>query len=145
VLVCACVRVLDRYATGGSVPGLLPQLPTSVLNATNSVNNTGNMFEKLSTFDIGIAGSGGEYTGEYYLASLYRPFQWQFWLLTDSLSSVLVDTHDDSASGLWMVERCIVVVRVEIWHDHQYSELPCDYGAVLEWNHGCGGFGKEET
>lgn len=51
-----------RYATGGSIPGLLPQLPSSALNATFSVNNTGNMFEKESMFDIDVSGSGGEYT-----------------------------------------------------------------------------------
>ncbi|TRM62126.1 Six-hairpin glycosidase-like protein [Schizophyllum amplum] len=32
------------------------------LNITNSINNTGNMFEKFSNLDIDSAGSGGEYT-----------------------------------------------------------------------------------
>ncbi|KAF8319629.1 glycoside hydrolase family 37 protein [Clavulina sp. PMI_390] len=50
------------YATGGSLPGLLPRLPDSVLNLTHSLNNTGNIFEKESMFDVDIAGSGGEYT-----------------------------------------------------------------------------------
>ena len=31
------------YATGGSIPGLVNQLPESDLQATNSVGNTGNM------------------------------------------------------------------------------------------------------
>ncbi|KAF8319627.1 trehalase-domain-containing protein [Clavulina sp. PMI_390] len=50
------------YSTGGSIDGLLPRLPDSVLNSTFSLNNTGNMFEKESMFDVDIAGSGGEYT-----------------------------------------------------------------------------------
>lgn len=33
------------YSTGGSIPGLLEQLSEQDLNATNSVGNTGNMFE----------------------------------------------------------------------------------------------------
>lgn len=49
------------YATGGSIPGILNQLPEADLNATNSVGNTGNMFEKFGSFDIDQAGSGGEY------------------------------------------------------------------------------------
>lgn len=36
------------YSTGGSIPGLLPQLSQEDLNATDSVGNTGNMFEVSS-------------------------------------------------------------------------------------------------
>lgn len=50
------------HATGGSIPGLLPQLPTSELNITNSVGNTGNMFEKFSNLNVDASGGGGEYT-----------------------------------------------------------------------------------
>ncbi|KAJ4482484.1 glycoside hydrolase family 37 protein [Lentinula aciculospora] len=50
------------HATGGSISGLLPRLSDAELNVTQSVNNTGNMFEKFSTIDIDSSGSGGEYT-----------------------------------------------------------------------------------
>ncbi|KAG1829861.1 glycoside hydrolase family 37 protein [Suillus variegatus] len=50
------------HATGGSIPGLLPQLPTSELNITDSVGNTGNMFEKFSNLNVDASGGGGEYT-----------------------------------------------------------------------------------
>ncbi|KAJ3917985.1 glycoside hydrolase family 37 protein [Lentinula edodes] len=50
------------HATGGSISGLLPRLSDAELNVTQSVNNTGNMFEKFSTTDIDSSGSGGEYT-----------------------------------------------------------------------------------
>ncbi|EPQ54856.1 glycoside hydrolase [Gloeophyllum trabeum ATCC 11539] len=50
------------YATGGSIPGILPRLSEQELNITQSVNNTGNMFEKFSNNNIDSAGSGGEYT-----------------------------------------------------------------------------------
>ncbi|KAH9831342.1 trehalase-domain-containing protein, partial [Rhodofomes roseus] len=50
------------HATGGSIPGLLPQLPDDVLNITGSIGNTGNMFEKFNTTDVDSSGSGGEYT-----------------------------------------------------------------------------------
>ncbi|KAI6038228.1 glycoside hydrolase family 37 protein [Pisolithus marmoratus] len=50
------------HATGGSIPGLLPRLPNSELNLTNSVNNTGNMYEKFSVLNVDSSGSGGEYT-----------------------------------------------------------------------------------
>ncbi|KAJ3998822.1 glycoside hydrolase family 37 protein [Lentinula boryana] len=50
------------HATGGSISGLLPRLSNTELNVTQSVNNTGNMFEKFSTIDIDSSGSGGEYT-----------------------------------------------------------------------------------
>ncbi|KAF8073583.1 trehalase [Lyophyllum atratum] len=49
-------------ATGGSIEGVLPKLPAEQLNVTQSVNNTGNMFEKFSNLDIDSAGRGGEYT-----------------------------------------------------------------------------------
>jgi alpha,alpha-trehalase len=70
-----------RYSTGGSIPNLLPQLSPAQLNLTFSVNNTGNMFEKESVFNIDVSGSGGEYTVQagfgwtngvaLYLASKY--------------------------------------------------------------------------
>ncbi|KAG1739564.1 glycoside hydrolase family 37 protein [Suillus lakei] len=50
------------HATGGSIPGLLPQLPASELNLTNSIGNTGNMYEKFSNLNVDSSGSGGEYT-----------------------------------------------------------------------------------
>ncbi|KAF8324783.1 Six-hairpin glycosidase-like protein [Cantharellus anzutake] len=50
------------YSTGGSIPGLLDQLPPQELNATNSIGSMGHMFEKTSMFDIDVAGGGGEYT-----------------------------------------------------------------------------------
>ncbi|KAF9450542.1 glycoside hydrolase family 37 protein [Macrolepiota fuliginosa MF-IS2] len=49
-------------ATGGSIPGVSPRLSDPELNVTQSVNNTGNMFEKFSAFDLDSAGRGGEYT-----------------------------------------------------------------------------------
>ncbi|KAG5717580.1 Trehalase [Termitomyces sp. T112] len=49
-------------ATGGSIDGVLPRLSPEELNVTQSVNNTGNMFEKFSNVDIDSAGRGGEYT-----------------------------------------------------------------------------------
>jgi len=49
------------HSTGGSIPGLVSQVSTAELNATNSVGNTGNMFEKFSLLDIDQGGSGGEY------------------------------------------------------------------------------------
>ncbi|KAL7279642.1 hypothetical protein ACG7TL_006048 [Trametes sanguinea] len=50
------------HATGGEIPNLLPRLSDKELNVTQSVNNTGNMFEKFSISDIDSAGRGGEYT-----------------------------------------------------------------------------------
>ncbi|PIL35118.1 hypothetical protein GSI_02906 [Ganoderma sinense ZZ0214-1] len=50
------------HATGGQIQGLLPRLSDKELNVTQSVNNTGNMFEKFSISDIDSAGRGGEYT-----------------------------------------------------------------------------------
>ncbi|KAG8737849.1 hypothetical protein FRC10_007602 [Ceratobasidium sp. 414] len=51
------------YSTGGSIPGLLQQLPPAELNATNSdPSSQGHMFEKFSALDVDQAGSGGEYT-----------------------------------------------------------------------------------
>ncbi|KAJ3485392.1 hypothetical protein NLI96_g4987 [Meripilus lineatus] len=50
------------HATGGELPGVLPRLSPDQLNITQSVNNTGNMFEKFSISDIDSAGRGGEYT-----------------------------------------------------------------------------------
>lgn len=50
------------HATGGEIPSILPRLSDQELNVTQSVNNTGNMFEKFSVSDIDSAGRGGEYT-----------------------------------------------------------------------------------
>ncbi|KAG7088886.1 hypothetical protein E1B28_012833 [Marasmius oreades] len=50
------------HATGGSIPGILPKLSDAELNVTQSVGNTGNMFEKFSNLDVDSAGRGGEYT-----------------------------------------------------------------------------------
>ncbi|RPD56072.1 glycoside hydrolase family 37 protein [Lentinus tigrinus ALCF2SS1-7] len=50
------------HATGGEIPNVLPRLSTQELNVTQSVNNTGNMFEKFSISDVDSAGRGGEYT-----------------------------------------------------------------------------------
>ncbi|KAI0917618.1 hypothetical protein AcW1_007218 [Taiwanofungus camphoratus] len=50
------------HATGGEIPGVLPRLSNQELNVTQSVNNTGNMFEKFSISDVDSSGSGGEYT-----------------------------------------------------------------------------------
>lgn len=50
------------WATGGSIPNVLPRRSDQELNLTGSLNNTGNMFEKFSNLDIDSAGSGGEYT-----------------------------------------------------------------------------------
>jgi len=49
------------YATGGSLPGLLPRLPDATLNLTKSIDQTGNLFEKFSALDIDSSGRGGEY------------------------------------------------------------------------------------
>ncbi|EGN97904.1 glycoside hydrolase family 37 protein [Serpula lacrymans var. lacrymans S7.3] len=50
------------HATGGSIPGYLPQLSPAELNVTNSIGNTGNMFEKFSNLNVDSSGFGGEYT-----------------------------------------------------------------------------------
>ncbi|KAN0088093.1 glycoside hydrolase family 37 protein [Tylopilus felleus] len=50
------------HATGGSIPGMLPQLPAAQLNLTSSINNTGNMYEKFSNLNVDSSGYGGEYT-----------------------------------------------------------------------------------
>ncbi|KAI0345565.1 glycoside hydrolase [Trametopsis cervina] len=50
------------HATGGSIPNIVPRLSDAELNVTQSVNNTGNMFEKFSISDTDSAGRGGEYT-----------------------------------------------------------------------------------
>ena len=34
---------INRHATGGSIPNLLPKLSNSELNVTQSINNTGNV------------------------------------------------------------------------------------------------------
>ncbi|KAJ2919157.1 hypothetical protein MD484_g1266, partial [Candolleomyces efflorescens] len=50
------------YATGGSIPNLLPRLSDEELNVTLSTSSLGHMFEKFSNLDIDSAGRGGEYT-----------------------------------------------------------------------------------
>ena len=50
------------YATGGSLPGLLPRLPDATLNLTHSLGHIGNLFEKFSALDSDSSGRGGEYT-----------------------------------------------------------------------------------
>ncbi|KAJ7081150.1 glycoside hydrolase [Mycena belliarum] len=50
------------HATGGAIAGLLPRLSDAELNLTQSISNTGNMFEKFSITDVNAAGQGGEYT-----------------------------------------------------------------------------------
>jgi len=49
------------YATGGSIPGLLPRLPNSTLEVTDSTDQDGHLFEKFSALDVDSAGRGGEY------------------------------------------------------------------------------------
>ena len=62
LLFTSLTHIHRRYSTGGSIPGLLSRLPREDLEVSNSVNDTGNMFEKISMFDIDVAGGGGEYT-----------------------------------------------------------------------------------
>ncbi|KAJ2928214.1 hypothetical protein H1R20_g8878, partial [Candolleomyces eurysporus] len=50
------------YATGGSIPNLLPRRSDEELNITDSTSSSGHMFEKFSNLDIDSAGRGGEYT-----------------------------------------------------------------------------------
>lgn len=81
-------RCSARHATGGSIPGLLSQLPDSALNVTGSIGNTGNvrdaaetmcsvelthlqMFEKFNTTDVNSSGSGGEYTVQVRVLAPY--------------------------------------------------------------------------
>ena len=49
------------YATGGSLPDLLPRLPDTALNLTKSIGQTGILFEKFSALDSDSPGGGGEY------------------------------------------------------------------------------------
>ncbi|KAG8810577.1 hypothetical protein FRC17_002869 [Serendipita sp. 399] len=49
------------YATGGSIPNLLPRLPNETLALTQSTDQTGHLFEKFSALDVDSAGRGGEY------------------------------------------------------------------------------------
>ncbi|KAG5645457.1 hypothetical protein DXG03_006002 [Asterophora parasitica] len=55
-------ELANRHATGGSIEGLVPRLPDNQLNVTDSITNTGNIFEKFSNLEIDSAGRGGEYT-----------------------------------------------------------------------------------
>lgn len=52
------------YSTGGSIPGVLQQLPISDLNSrgTFTQDQAGHMFEKFNATDPDAAGGGGEYT-----------------------------------------------------------------------------------
>jgi len=51
------------YSTGGSIDGILSQLPLSDLNATGTyTGDSGHMFEKFNVTDPDAAGGGGEYT-----------------------------------------------------------------------------------
>ena len=61
------LSLLSRYvgsaicsfqASGGSVPGVLPQLPPNQ-RITGAENLTGLLFEKFSVFDIDSGGRGG--------------------------------------------------------------------------------------
>ncbi|KAL7417412.1 Six-hairpin glycosidase-like protein [Mrakia frigida] len=50
------------YSTGGSIPGVLSQLPADQLNVTHAdTTSTGKMFEKFNATDLDAAGGGGEY------------------------------------------------------------------------------------
>jgi alpha,alpha-trehalase len=50
------------YSTGGSLPGVLAQLPLADLNATGTYfGGDGHMFEKFNVTDPDAAGGGGEY------------------------------------------------------------------------------------
>jgi len=53
--------ICSFQASGGSVPGVLPQLPPDQ-RITGAENLTGLLFEKFSVFDIDSGGRGGEYT-----------------------------------------------------------------------------------
>lgn len=50
------------YVTGGSIPGLLPRLPNSTLEITDSTDQDGYLYEKFSALDVDNSGQGGEYT-----------------------------------------------------------------------------------
>lgn len=55
------------YSTGGSIPGVLAQLPEEELNITHGDStSTGNMFEKFSSLSIDAAGGGGEYEVSFH-------------------------------------------------------------------------------
>lgn len=49
------------HATGGELEGVLARLPDDQLNITESIGQSGHMFEKFSNLDIDSAGRGGEY------------------------------------------------------------------------------------
>ena len=49
------------YASGGSLPPILPRLSDAALNLTKSIGQNGNLFEKFSALDIDSSGRGGEY------------------------------------------------------------------------------------
>ena len=59
-LVCSHVRLLfkggdlplNRHATGGSIPGVVPRLSDAELNVTQSINNTGNVC--ISYFHVSL-------------------------------------------------------------------------------------------
>ncbi|KAF8600265.1 trehalase [Ceratobasidium sp. AG-I] len=104
------------YSTGGSIPGLLAQLPAAELNATNSdPTSEGHMFEKFSALDVDQAGSGGEYTvqdgfgwtngvvlwvGAKYGAILAKP----------TCPAIIVDNTTDATGATLFVGR-----RRQVW------------------------------
>ncbi|KAG0150475.1 hypothetical protein CROQUDRAFT_38208 [Cronartium quercuum f. sp. fusiforme G11] len=50
------------YSTGGTIPGILPELSAEALNRSGSIGKSGHMFEKFNVTDINAAGGGGEYS-----------------------------------------------------------------------------------
>jgi alpha,alpha-trehalase len=59
--------ICSFQASGGSIPGLLPQLPPDQ-RIQGAENLTGLLFEKFSVLDVDSAGRGG------YVLSFYIPF-----------------------------------------------------------------------
>ncbi|EGG03595.1 family 37 glycoside hydrolase [Melampsora larici-populina 98AG31] len=50
------------YATGGSVPGVVPELSAESLDRAGSIGKSGHMFEKFNVTNVNAAGGGGEYS-----------------------------------------------------------------------------------
>lgn len=50
------------YATGGSVPGVVPELSAESLSRAGSIGKSGHMFEKFNVTNVNAAGGGGEYS-----------------------------------------------------------------------------------
>lgn len=111
------------HATGGAIPNVLPRLSDAELNVTQSVNNTGNMFEKFSSLDIDSAGRGGEYTVQagfgwtngvvLWVASVYGSV-----LATPECPALLANTTQgevstsNSVAGLTSNPKTIVLLLV---------------------------------